>query len=395
MSFKHHQHELQRFIRSLPIGSRAALLLTVFCLFATFGFVSDVVSVGRHSAARIAFDVGLSGLMAILYSFVGTRSGLALASLGVAQIALTVLMAHWSPPILFADVEHSSMGLSRRLGFDALGITMGVIIGYSALTTLLTREGSRYLRLRTEITLAQNIHRGLVPTVAGRHPGIVFFGASYPSGEVGGDLVDVVVGNGDRRWIGYVADVSGHGVQAGVVMAMVKSAVRMAIARGASIDTLLAETNDVLTPLISANMFVTAAFIEVEAARVQIGLAGHLPVLHFRPATHTVEEVSVHNFALGFFAGQPYATSPLTCAAGDVFVVITDGLIETFDKHDREFGLGALKAVVARTGHQPLDQMLAAIVAAARQHGPQQDDQTALLVRFVEEHPGRDRELSQ
>jgi serine phosphatase RsbU (regulator of sigma subunit) len=377
-----HQREFNQFIASLPIRSRSVLLLTIFCLFATFGFVSDVVSVGRHPAARIAFDVALSGIMAILYSFVGSRNAAALAGVGAAQVVVTMLVAQWSPDALADEPVRASADLARRLGFDALGITLGVIIGYSALTRLLTREGSRYLRMRTEMLLAQNIHRGLVPPLTGRHPGLEFAGASYPSGEVGGDLVDVVSGS-DGRWIGYLADVSGHGVQAGVVMAMVKSAARMALARGASVETILEQANEVLLPLMAPNMFVTAAVVQVDAAGVQIALAGHLPILHFTRATHAVEEGYVLNFPLGFFAGHQYTTAHLTCAPGDVLLIITDGLTEVFDKKDREFGLGGVKQVLARVGDQPADRILASIVAAARHHGSQQDDQTALVVRFT------------
>jgi sigma-B regulation protein RsbU (phosphoserine phosphatase) len=259
---------------------------------------------------------------------------------------------------------------------------MSVIIGYSALTRLLTREGARYLRMRTEMMLAQSIHRGLVPALAGRHTGLEYVGASYPSGEVGGDLVDVVTGP-DGRWIGYVADVSGHGVPAGVVMAMVKSAVRMGIARNASVESLLGETNDVLVPLINSNMFATAAIVEINGRNGRIGLAGHPPVLHFRKATRTVEEASVLNFALGFFAGHRYVTASLACAPGDILAILTDGLLEVFDREDREFGLGNVKEILARDSDQPLNRILASIVAAARHHGPQHDDQTAPIVRLL------------
>jgi serine phosphatase RsbU (regulator of sigma subunit) len=112
-------------------------------------------------------------------------------------------------------------------------------------------------------------------------------------------------------------------------------------------------------------------------------LAGHLPILHFTRATHAVEEGYVLNFPLGFFAGHQYTTAHLTCAPGDVLLIITDGLTEVFDKKDREFGLGGAKQVLARVGDQPADRILASIVAAARHHGSQQDDQTALVVRFT------------
>ena len=382
MRLPRHQQEFQRFIASLPIGSRVELLLTVFCLFASFGFVSDVASVGRHSAVRIALDVGLSGVMAILYSFIGTRSGRALALIAVSQVIVTVLIARWSPPILVDRPELASAALPLRLNLDALGVTVAVIVGYSALTRLLTREGSRYLRMRTEMLLAQDIHRGLVPALTGRHRGVEFVGVSFPSGEVGGDLVDVVTGQGGR-WVGYVADVSGHGVRAGVVMAMVKSALRMALARGSSLERVLADANDVVLPLISRNMFVTAAFIEINASSIQIALAGHLPILHFKQATQSVEEDSVLNFALGFFTGHPYVTAHMVCSPGDILLVITDGFVDVFDKEDHEFGLSRVKQVLVRHCDEPLDRILASLVSAARDHGPQQDDQTALLVRFT------------
>ena len=66
------------------------------------------------------------------------------------------------------------------------------------------------MRVSTEIALARDIHRLLVPPVARRIGPFEFCGISIASGDVGGDLIDLVEANG--HWIGYVADVSGHGV---------------------------------------------------------------------------------------------------------------------------------------------------------------------------------------
>jgi sigma-B regulation protein RsbU (phosphoserine phosphatase) len=167
------------------------------------------------------------------------------------------------------------------------------------------------------------------------------------------------------------------------VMAMVKSAIRMAIARGAPCATVLQESNDILLPSMTPTMFVTVALVEVDTAGVQVALAGHLPVLHFKPAYNTVDDVYVANFPLGFFAGLQYATTRVTCAPGDVLVVITDGLTEVFDRTDSEFGLDGVKQLLVRNGNQHADHILASIIAAARRHGPQQDDQTALVIRFI------------
>jgi hypothetical protein len=69
---------------------------------------------------------------------------------------------------------------------------------------------------------------------------------SLPSGEVGGDLVDLVEVEG--RWLGYLADVSGHGVGSGVLMGMVKSAARMKLLTLAALAALLDDLNDALVP---------------------------------------------------------------------------------------------------------------------------------------------------
>jgi serine phosphatase RsbU (regulator of sigma subunit) len=90
------------------------------------------------------------------------------------------------------------------------------------------KQGLRYFRVQTEIELAEQIHRSLVPPIARHASNHEFYGVSAPSGEMGGDLVDVVQ-CGNKR-IAYLADVSGHGVPSGVLMAMVKSAIRMQLA---------------------------------------------------------------------------------------------------------------------------------------------------------------------
>jgi serine phosphatase RsbU (regulator of sigma subunit) len=64
--------------------------------------------------------------------------------------------------------------------------------------------------------------------------------------------------------------------------------------------------------------------------------------------------------------------------------VLTDGLTEVFDKADREFGLPGVKEAFARHANQPLESILSSVVTAARRHGPQQDDQTALILRFTQ-----------
>ena len=67
--------------------------------------------------------------------------------------------------------------------------------------------------------------------------------------------------------------------------------------------------------------------------------------------------------------------------SGDLLVLLTDGLIEVFDAKDRELGLDAINALLPGLADRPLKEIADAIVARARAHGAQMDDQTVLLIR--------------
>lgn len=97
--------------------------------------------------------------------------------------------------------------------------------GISGLISFLTGEGLANLRLQTELALAHEIQTVLVPPISYKGAEFEAYGRSIPSEKVGGDLVDIVEAGG---LLAYVADVSGHGLPAGQLMGMLKTAVRVA-----------------------------------------------------------------------------------------------------------------------------------------------------------------------
>ena len=113
--------------------------------------------------------------------------------------------------------------------------------------------------------------------------GFEFRGVSLPSGDVGGDLVDVVDHANDAAWTAYVTDVSGHGVPSGVLMGMIKSAMRMALVAPVPLEALLDRLNDVLFELKPPQMYATFAALRRDGRdELSFTLAGHLPILHWR-----------------------------------------------------------------------------------------------------------------
>jgi phosphoserine phosphatase RsbU/P len=217
-----------------------------------------------------------------------------------------------------------------------------------------------------------------VPVVTAAHGDYEFFGFSEPSGDVGGDLVDVV--GDDAGWIGYVADVSGHGVGAGVVMAIFKSAVRMRLLSAGSLANLLGDANRVLIPLKQSNMYVTVAGVRASGrGLLECAVAGHLPIVRIRGGVP--EEVTTPQLAVGMFDAVDFQISIVECHRGDLLVLMTDGITEVCDSAQQELGFEYAKQFVAAHSTQPLAEIAEGLIAAARAHGMQLDDQTVLLIR--------------
>lgn len=183
-------------------------------------------------------------------------------------------------------------------------------------------------------------------------------------------------GNG---WFGYVADVSGHGVSSGLVMGMFKSALRMRLRQPGPLAELLTDLNMILFPLKSGSMYVTVACVRCTGGdTLEFAVAGHLPILRVRDGV--VEEFTTPQIPIGMFETYPFTSATVDVRPGDVLALLTDGLIELFDREDREFGLAPTKSLLARAGGAPLQNTADSVVAAARDYGKQLDDQTLLLI---------------
>ena len=270
--------------------------------------------------------------------------------------------------------------LPGRLQLDGVWMLVSMVTSYSCFLWFLRSTATRYLRVSAEMELAHQIHQVLVPPIAVTHGEFEFGGISTPSGEVGGDLVDVVARDG--TWLGYVADVSGHGVSSGVVMGMFKSALRMRLLHPGPLSALLDDLNTILFPLKSSSMFVTAVCVRGGAGgALEYAVAGHLPILRVRADTREIEEITTPQIPIGMFEDYRFTSSTLECGRGDLLALITDGLTEVFDAKDEQFGIEAVKAILGRLSDRPLAEISREIVAAARAYGTQIDDQTLLLIR--------------
>lgn len=369
------------FWRTVPISSRISMLVAVFCLFASIGFIMLLINPVKHSQGFVLVTVLISGGCAVGYAWLATiRKYRYMLILGVAEFVLFgTLGAEYHPVSLVND----RVGLQRQLGILGALAILTLVVGYVLFTIFIRREGRRYFGIQAEIDLAREIHRSLVPRFERKVGRFEIFGASVASGAVGGDLVDVA--ESPSGWITYVADISGHGVPSGVLMAMFKTSIRSGLASAGSPDELLGEAHRTLFPLKMANMFVTAGVLQFQDGnRVNFSLAGHPPLMRYSRAQGKIFEYSAQNMPLGIVAEQCFTGDVLQCDPGDVLLLLTDGFSEVFDGNGNELGLEPLKSKFAEMAKEPLPLIFDTLRNLSLKFGKQDDDQTMLLLRYAE-----------
>jgi len=358
--------------------SRLFVLAAVFCLFASIGLIALQMSTGRLSTGEIVLYVLFSGGFAVGYFLllIDRKYWYFAVLIGV-QVVLSRLLLK----VPGTRENLTGPALHRQHAVLATCAIVAIVAAYSLMIHLFTVEGKRYFQISTEIALASEIHRSLVPACAANVGGFEIYGASVPSGEVGGDLVDVMLS--PEEWIGYVADVSGHGVQSGVMMAMFKTALHAQIASGGSVGRMLGAVHRTLFPLKMSNMFVTVEVLRGgTGGRTTFASGGHPPMLHYHKRDGSVSEHGALDAPLGVTAEQEFSESAIQCEVGDVLLILTDGMTEVFDKRGNELGLAPIKEALRKHIDSPLQELFSKLRQVSTGFGTQSDDQTMLLARY-------------
>ena len=245
------------------------------------------------------------------------------------------------------------------------------------------QNGRRYAE---QVRVAETLQRSLLPDRLPVVPGWEA-GASYEAGderaEVGGDFYDVVpTRNGHLVFLG---DVTGKGVEAAALTALVRHAARTAARFDRRPSTLLGVVNAMLReqPRLSPVSLV-CALIEPRAgtACVTVASAGHpLPLL--RRAGEEPREVGCHDVLLGVVAQDAFAETTLEVEPGDVLLFYTDGVIDA-PGADGRFGEERLLAVLGDGPAEPV-ALLEAIESELHDFalGPGADDRAMLALRYT------------
>jgi hypothetical protein len=366
--------------QALPMWSIGRLLAPAFILSCGSGFAIDLLLLNYQPLARGFFwpvylgtlaTVTLAARMKRLRRLVPV-----LLLMTVAGLWLGARISFHSPAP--PDVE----ALKRRVVFDAVGILVGTVLGYRLLVDFIRTEGVATVRMQTELALAHGIQATLVPTLSSRVDRFEVYGKSIPSTEMGGDLIDAV--ERDGTLLAYVADISGHGLAAGQLMGMLKTAIRVSLQFRQQPTAVLESADRVLPAVKEPNMYATLALLYFDdSSEAEYSLAGHPPILHYRAPTADIARLAMEQFPLGLMPGGRYSSQRVSYFARDLFLMMTDGISEVPNASDEEFGLDRLELLLKNNAGQPLALLWDVIMREVKQHGAQQDDQTLLLIRVL------------
>jgi serine phosphatase RsbU (regulator of sigma subunit) len=198
----------------------------------------------------------------------------------------------------------------------------------------------------------------------------------------------LMLSNGDA--IAYLGDIAGHGLQAGILMGMLKTATRTALLDAGerepnrTLPVLLERLNTVLPNVKEQHMYATfSAFRLCTDGAVYYALAASPPILHWHANGLALSKVEEAQFPLGLLPVSGFDGERLQLERGDLLVVATDGILEVCDKRDEEFGVERLERMIATHAGATLAALAGKILEAASAFGKQTDDQTILVIRCI------------
>ncbi len=245
-------------------------------------------------------------------------------------------------------------------------------------------------RLEKELAIARDIQRSFLPSGAPRVPGFDLAGTTITHDEVGGDYYDFIPVSETRLGLA-IADVSGKGIPAALLMAGFRMGLLAEIRNEYALRAVMRKANQLLHESTERDKFVTAFYgtLDWKNGVLIFSNAGHNPPILLRRDGST-ERLIEGGVALGVLPDARYEERPIALADGDLLVLYTDGVSEAENAVNEQFGEGRLEDVMRATRDAPAAEIAQAIVKAVLdwtgEKGPS-DDLTLLVVRKTSGEP--------
>lgn len=249
-------------------------------------------------------------------------------------------------------------------------------------------QAAEKLRMESELQTAQEVQQVLIPEYAPLIPGFSVYGYNLPAQMISGDYYDYTAVSDDTTGV-VIADVSGKGVPAGIMMATFRSSLKTIASGIDSPADSLSHLNQLIFPDIREDMFISAiyAHLKHETGKVVLARAGHNPPYILRRSTSEIEKIKPPGLAVGIDEGASFTNSlqdyELQMNPKDVLILYTDGIIEATNLEGEEYGAERFEQSIKANSSSSAEGYVGAIledVAAFVDDAAQADDITLVII---------------
>jgi len=226
----------------------------------------------------------------------------------------------------------------------------------------LQQEAIDKKRLEQELVLAEKIQRGLLPKTDPKIEGIDIASYFKPTEAVGGDYYDYFEIDENRFGI-VVADVSGHGPSAALIMTMIKGILHSIIRNFSSPDEALDELKSIVSRIVPPEIFITLLFLVLDTKNkvLQFANAGHMPLIHCNHQKNLCQILELPGFVLCAWDMLPelsYTLKEISLQAEDIFFLYTDGVNEAVNDMSEMFEISGLQKAINEVTSKPADKII-------------------------------------
>jgi len=260
---------------------------------------------------------------------------------------------------------------------------------FALYNAIIYSEANEKKRLDHDLEIARDIQRVLLPAEPPSVNGFEISGINVPARQVSGDYFDYIKVDEERLGVA-IADVSGKGVPASLIMAICRSVLRSQAAQNPSPADVLRKVNRQLYPDIKEDMFISMAYLILDHARngVTLARAGHDAPLLYKRVSQTVTPLKPPGMVVGIDSGNVFdritGDFPVPLERDDCLVLYTDGVTEALDTDGNEFGVERTVQSVRASADNGAQAIVARLIDDLRNFvgsHPQNDDITLIAIR--------------
>jgi sigma-B regulation protein RsbU (phosphoserine phosphatase) len=265
----------------------------------------------------------------------------------------------------------------------------GHIIGNMAFITDLTEQ-------KKSLALAGEIQKNLLPQSGPQIQGLDIAGRTAACDEIGGDYFDFLRGQdcANNHFEAVVGDVTGHGVEAALLMTTARAFWRMRASQCGAISQIITEMNRHLAmDFGNTGRFMTLFYVSIDPQNRNLAWvrAGHDPAVIYDPVQNKFEELKGTGLALGVDKNFIYKEFRKTgLARGQIIALGTDGIWESFNSAGQMFGKAQFRDIIRKNAALTAGEIIDAVFRDVNAHarGLKQADDITLVIIKIDGHPG-------